>query len=50
MPDQNERMDTTTPAAKHYYWEDFPVGRVIRLGSKAVTRDETLAFAQQFDP
>jgi len=42
---------TATPApAKRYCWEDFPVGHVIRLGSKAVTREETLAFAGQFDP
>jgi acyl dehydratase len=40
---------TATPA-KRYYWEDFPAGRVIPLGSRAVTRDETLAFAAQFDP
>ena len=36
--------------SKRYYWEDLVVGRVLALGSKAVTRDETLAFAQQFDP
>ena len=43
-------MDTPTPPAKRYYWEDFGVGRVMTLGSKTVERDETLAFAQQFDP
>ena len=43
-------MDTPTPPAKRYYWEDFTVGRVIRLGSTSVARDETLAFARQFDP
>lgn len=43
-------MDATAAPAKRYYWEDFTVGRVIPLGSKAVTRDETLAFAAQFDP
>ena len=43
-------MDTTTPPAKRFYWEDFPVGRVIALGSQAVTREATLAFAREFDP
>ena len=43
-------MDATAAPAKRYYWEDFTVGRVIPLGSKAVTRDETLAFAARFDP
>jgi len=43
-------MDTSTPSAKRYCWEDFPVGHVIALGSKTVQREDTLAFAQQFDP
>ena len=43
-------MHTSPPPAKRYYWEDFTVGRVIQLGSKTVAREETLAFAQQFDP
>ena len=43
-------MDASAAPAKRYYWEDFTVGRVIPLGSKSVTRDETLAFAAQFDP
>ena len=43
-------MDTPTPPAKRYYWEDFTVGRVMSLGSTLVKREETLAFAQQFDP
>ena len=43
-------MDTPTPPAKRYYWEDFTVGRVITLGSTEVTREATLGFAQQFDP
>ena len=43
-------MDMTTPPAKRYYWEDFPVGRVMALGSTTVAREATLAFAQQFDP
>ena len=43
-------MDLPTPPAKRYYWEDFPVGRVMTLGSTLVAREATLAFAQQFDP
>jgi acyl dehydratase len=43
-------MDTPTPPAKRYYWEDFTVGRVMLLGSTDVTREATLAFARQFDP
>ena len=43
-------MHATTAPAKRHSWEDFPAGHVIRLGSKAVSRDETLAFAAQFDP
>ena len=43
-------MDTPTPPAKRYYWEDFTVGRVMSLGSTLVKREETLAFARQFDP
>ena len=43
-------MDTPTPPAKRYYWEDFTVGRVLKLGSTLVKREETLDFAQQFDP
>jgi acyl dehydratase len=43
-------MDIATAAAKRYFWEDFTVGRVFRLGSQAVTREATLAFAHQFDP
>ena len=43
-------MDTPTPPPKRYYWEDFAVGRVMTLGSTVVTREATLAFAQQFDP
>ena len=33
-----------------YYWEDFAVGQVRDLGSITPTREEILAFAQQFDP
>ena len=43
-------MDTPNPPAKRYCWEDFPVGRVMLLGSTTVTRDAVLAFAGQFDP
>jgi acyl dehydratase len=43
-------MNATPAPAKRYYWEDFLAGHVIQLGSKAVTREETLAFAGQFDP
>ena len=35
---------------KRYYWEDFPAGRVMTLGSTTVTREAVLAFAGQFDP
>lgn len=31
-------------------FEDFPVGLVVPLGSYAVTREETIAFAREFDP
>ena len=43
-------MHTPTPPAKRFAWEDFTVGRVINLGRTTVTREATLAFAQQFDP
>ncbi len=40
-----------TPARNiRYHWEDFPVGLVRDFGSTAVTREATLAFAEQFDP
>jgi acyl dehydratase len=32
------------------YFEDFPVGQVIALGSRAVSEAEIIEFAQQFDP
>ncbi len=31
-------------------FEDFPVGRVFRAGPRVVTKDEIVAFAQEFDP
>ena len=43
-------MDTTNAPAKRYYWEDFPVGATLALGSTTVTREAVLAFAGQFDP
>ena len=33
-----------------YYWEDFAPGQVRDLGTITPTREEILAFAQQFDP
>jgi len=33
-----------------YYWEDFQIGDIRTMGSKAVTTEEILAFAHQFDP
>ena len=32
------------------YFEDFHVGQVLDLGSYEVSREEILAFAQQYDP
>lgn len=32
------------------YFENLPVGHVIELGSKRVTRDEIIEFASEFDP
>jgi acyl dehydratase len=33
-----------------YYWEDYPVGSIRDFGPMVVTREATVAFAQQFDP
>mgnify|MGYP000246356223 FL=1 len=33
-----------------YYWEDFEVGQVRQMGTVTPTREETIAFARQFDP
>jgi acyl dehydratase len=33
-----------------YYWEDFAVGQVRDLGTITPTREDIIAFAQQFDP
>jgi acyl dehydratase len=32
------------------YFEDFPVGQVVALGSRSVSEAEIIAFARQFDP
>lgn len=32
------------------YWEDFAKGNVAEYGPRLVTRDEIVAFAQEFDP
>lgn len=39
--------DPRTPTR---YWEDFPVGTVLTFGAMEVRREDTLAFAHQFDP
>lgn len=36
--------------SSEYYWEDFTVGRTIDLGSREVSRDEVLEFANRYDP
>ena len=38
-----------TPTTK-LYWEDLQVGEVRELGTITPTREEIIAFAQQFDP
>ncbi len=32
------------------YWEDFSVGQVIKLGMRAVPREEIIEFARRYDP
>ncbi|CAM3664912.1 MaoC family dehydratase [Corallococcus sp. ZKHCc1 1396] len=32
------------------YFDDFPIGEILELGPYGVTREEILAFANQFDP
>ena len=32
------------------YWEDFPVGETVEMGSHTFTEAEIIAFARQFDP
>ena len=36
--------------SKQWYFDDFVPGRELELGSRTVTEDEIIAFAQQFDP
>ena len=37
-------------AVPKLYWEDFAKGHVVEYGPRVVTRDEMIAFAQEFDP
>ena len=37
-------------AAPLLYWEDFPVGDTMEMGSHTFTEPEIIAFARQFDP
>lgn len=39
-----------TDQQKKYYWEDFAVGTTREFGGLAVTKEEILRFAKQFDP
>jgi acyl dehydratase len=32
------------------YWEDFPAGETVEMGSHVFTEEEIIAFAKQFDP
>jgi acyl dehydratase len=32
------------------YWEDFPAGDTVEMGSHTFTEAEIIAFAKQFDP
>ncbi len=32
------------------YWEDFPAGETVELGSYEVTREEIVEFARRYDP
>ncbi|MBV9191108.1 MAG: MaoC family dehydratase [Betaproteobacteria bacterium] len=34
----------------HYYWEDFPVGRVFEYGSRQLSEQEIIDFARDWDP
>ncbi len=33
-----------------YYWEDFPVGLVREFGGVAVSKEDVVRFAREFDP
>lgn len=35
---------------KKWYFEDFEAGQIIEVGSRTVTEQEIIEFAQQFDP
>jgi acyl dehydratase len=37
-------------SATRYYFDDFTVGASLDLGSKTVSEEEILRFAQEFDP
>jgi acyl dehydratase len=37
-------------AEARLYWEDFPVGDTVEMGSHRFTEEEIIAFARQFDP
>lgn len=42
-------MEKTTSASL-LYWEDFPVGESVEVGTHTFTEAEIIAFARQFDP
>ena len=50
-PDDAGPTETTAaePAAL-LHWEDFPVGETVAFGAYEVTREEIIAFAEEFDP
>jgi len=33
-----------------YYWEDFVPGEVVKFGAYAVTKEEIITFASEYDP
>jgi acyl dehydratase len=37
-------------AEARLYWEDFPVGDTMEMGSYRFTEEDIIAFARQFDP
>lgn len=37
-------------AEARLYWEDFPVGDIMEMGSHTFTEEQIIAFARQFDP
>lgn len=39
----------TNPAPK-YYWEDIVVGETVKFGSKTVSAQDIVSFAEEFDP